>query len=84
MYTKKKRCQIAMGRYLDNKKLTAMVLLDISKAFDNDDHALMISEMQELLLHVQNGGIPWGIPVTIGRGSERAELIRTTCCLPLK
>ena len=32
-----------------------MVLLDMSKAFDNVDHKLMISKMQELLLHVQNG-----------------------------
>ena len=32
---------------MDNKKLTAMVLLDMSKAFDNVDHKLMISKLQD-------------------------------------
>ena len=32
---------------MDNKKLTAMVLLDMSKAFDSVDHKLMISKLQD-------------------------------------
>ena len=32
---------------MDNKNLTAMVLLDMSKAFDSVDHKLMISKLQD-------------------------------------
>ena len=32
---------------MDKKKLTAMVLLDMSKAFDSVDHKLMISKLQD-------------------------------------
>ena len=32
---------------MDNKKLTAMVLLDMSKAFDSVDHKPMISKLQD-------------------------------------
>ena len=43
---------------MDNKKLTAMVLLDMSKAFDRVDHKRMISKLQDAgvssILHVQN------------------------------
>ena len=32
---------------IDNKKLTAMVLLDMSEAFDSADHKRMISKLQD-------------------------------------
>ena len=32
---------------IDNKKLTAMVLLDMSEAFDSTDHERMISKLQD-------------------------------------
>ena len=33
---------------MDNKELTAMVLFDMSKAFDSVDHKLMISKLKPM------------------------------------